>query len=142
MRNFVLGVAMLWVVMALALTLRLSFASVAANGALVFITLTAGVSLLLAWARRIPHRAVGMLATVVLSGAYLLALCVLGWAIAFDPWAEPDMQVRQDGRVCRLVYYGQYAQVQVSETYPWGIERFKRSYLVDGSPATIDCGHG
>ena len=142
MRRVTIGVAILWGLMALALMADLSFASFAANALAVFITTTAGVSLLLAWVRHIPRRALSALATIALSGIYLTGLWLLGFGLVFYPWIAPDLEGRQDGLICRAVYYGEYAEVRVSKTYFLGVEQLKESYLVDGSPATISCGHG
>lgn len=142
MRSVTIGVAVLWALMALALAADLSFASFAANALSVFLATTAGIAVLLAWTRRIHRRAISVLATIVLSGIYLSGLWFLGLGLVFYPWGTPDLEVHQDGLVCRAVYHGEYAEVRVSKTYPLGFERLKESYVLDGSPATIHCGHG
>lgn len=142
MHSVTLGVAALWVLMALALAADLSFASLAANALSVFLVTTAGIAVLLARARSIRRRTLSVLATIVLSGVYLSGLCFLGLGLAFYPWGTPDLEVYEDGLVCRAVYHGQYAEVRVSKVYPLGLERFKESYLIDGSPSTIHCGQG
>lgn len=142
MCSVTIGVAVLWVLMALALAADLSFASFTANALSVFLTTTAGIAVLLAWARRIHRPAISVLATIVLSGVYLTGLWFLGFGLVFYPWGKPDLEVHQDDLVCRAVHHGEYAEVRVSKTYPLGFERLKESYIVDGSPATIHCGHG
>lgn len=130
---------MLWCVVALALMTHISFVSLAANILTVFITVTGSVFLALAWARQIRCRALAVLATIVSASIYLAGLWFLGMGLAFYPWSEPDLQVRQGDLVCRAVYYGQNTEIEVFKALPLGLERLQSDYSLSGTPEHIDC---
>jgi hypothetical protein len=141
MRGSMLGVAIMWILIALAIATRVSFSSFAANALAVFTAMTGSVFLMLALSQRIQRRNLAILYRVALSGIYLIALWFLGLGWVFYPWNKPDLEVSQHGLTCRAVY-GYRTEVKVFRTYPLGLERLQDDYLVDGTPEPMRCDGG
>lgn len=139
MRSVALGVAILWVVVALAVMARVSFVSVAANVLIVFIALTGAAFLALARVRQTRYRIFTVLATIAISAAYMGTLLVLSWGLALDPWIKADLELRRGALICRAVYFGERTELTVFETFPLGIERRLSDDLLDDSPEPITC---
>ncbi|KLD63424.1 hypothetical protein [Dyella japonica] len=139
MRSAALGVAILWVVVALAAMAHVSFAWATANLLIVFIALTGGVFLALVRVRYTRYRLLTVLATIAISAAYLATLWVLALGLAFDPWIKPDVELRQGALTCRAVYFGERTELKVFETFPLGIERRLSDDMLDDSPEPVTC---
>lgn len=139
MRSAALGVAILWLVIALAVVAHVSFAWSMANVLVVFLALTSAVVLALVRVRYARYRHRMVLGTIALSAAYLATLWVLALGLAFDPWIKPDLELRQGALTCRAVYFGERTELKVFETFPLVIERALSDDVLDESSEPITC---
>lgn len=129
MRIASIGLVTFWALIASSFVCQVSFGSSAANCFVVFVALTTtlGVLLVLSW--RIKWRWMAILAALTLSGGYLVALLILGWGYALDPWLKPDVEVYRGELVCRAVW-GSETEVMVFKRQGLGLERRQADYLI------------